>query len=157
MAEKRISYREQRISELEKRRAGRTAATGPTFRLGVPDTAKNPELEYRWINDDARGRLFEMTNNDTWDHVTSDEIALDGRNSGTGTRIERVVGTAENGRPLKAYLCCKPKAWHAEDESTRLSAHNELMAQIRREPVSAAPGGLAADREHAYVPAEARV
>lgn len=157
MAEKRLSYRQQRTAALEARRNGRTTVTGPAFRLSVPDALKNPELEYRWINDDAKGRLFEKTGGDTWDYVTSEEIALDGRNSGNGTRIERVVGTAENGEPLKAYLCCKPKSWYAEDEAARLASHNELMAQIRREPVSVAPAGLAADREHAYTPAEARL
>jgi hypothetical protein len=158
MAEKRLSYRQQRTAALESRRNARTtAAAGPTFRLSVPDALKNPELEYRWINDDAKGRLFEKTGADTWDYVTSEEIALDNRNSGTGTRIERVVGTAENGEPLKAFLCCKPKAWYAEDEAARLASHSELMAQIRREPVSAVPAGLAADREHAYTPAEARM
>ncbi len=157
MAEKRLSYRQQRTAALEKRRASRTTSTGPNFRLSVPDALKSPELEYRWINDDAKGRLFEKTGSDTWDHVTSDELALDDRNSGGGTRIERVVGTAENGAPLKAYLCCKPKAWHAEDEARRLAAHGELMAQIRREPVSVAPAGLASDIAHAYTPAEARV
>lgn len=155
---KELTYREKRIAALEERRSKRNSADGPAFRLGVPAHLKDPTLDYRWSNDDAKGNIYNRTEIDTWDFVTSDEIALDGRNSGPGSRIERIVGVAEDGKPLKAYLMCKPKKWAIEDRLRRNRDHEAVMKQIRERPVPlAGDADLSSDEQHAYIPDEARL
>lgn len=153
-----LSYRAKRIAELEERRKKRTMSAGPNYRLGIPEHLKDPNLEYRWSNDDAKGNIYSRTNVDTWDFVTNDEIALDDRNSGAGTRIERVVGADKEGKPQKAFLLCKPKKWVREDRERRNRPHEELMQQIHAKPVPlGGEADLSTDEEHAYVPREARL
>ena len=153
-----LSYRAKRIAELEQRRKNRTIEAGPNYRLRVPEHLKDPNLEYRWSNDDAKGNIYNRTNIDTWDFVTSDEIALDGNNSGPGSRIERIVGSDKEGKPLKAYLMCKPKKWVHEDRKRRNRPHEELMEQIHSKPIPlGGEADLSTDEQHAYVPREAKL
>ncbi len=153
-----LSYRETRTKELAERRAKRTSEPGPNYRLTVANELKRNDLEYRWINDDAKGNVNYKTNVDTWDFVSADEIANDPRNSANGSRVERLVGTKEDGTPLKAYLCVKPKAWHEEDRIRKNRQHEDIMKQIHTRPVPlAGEADLSADEEHAYVPTEAKL
>ncbi len=155
---KELSYRERRIAELEARHKKRASEPSAKYRLAIPEHQKNVELDYRWVNDDAKGNVHYRTNEDTWDFVTSDEISIDSRNSGTGSRIERVVGVGADGKEMKAYLMCKPKKWAIEDRIRRNRDHEEIMKQIHARPVPL--GGetdLSADEEHAYVPREAQL
>lgn len=158
LVNKELSYREKRIAELEDRRRLRASEIGPNFRLSVPEHLKDQSLTYRWANDDAKGNIYNRTQIDTWDFVTSDEIALDERNTGPGNRIERVVGVGEDGKPLKSYLVCKPKKWAIEDRIKRNKAHEEIMKQIHTRPVPlSGEQDLSADEEHAYIPREAQL
>jgi hypothetical protein len=123
------------------------------YNLGIMGSRKNPDLAYRWINDNEKSRLHVLTKSDTWDFVESDELGLDERNTDTkDSRISRIVGTNKDGSPMRSYLCCKPKEWVSEDRARRVKPHREVIRQINERQVS---GPLAGAGDRAYVAKEA--
>lgn len=158
-----LSFREKRLRELAERRKERSAEYGPSYRLTIPDNVaiylKSNDLVARWINDSDNGRIYDKTQRDTWDFLTSAEVSGDPRNANPDSeRITRRVGTKEDGSPLLTYLCVKPRKWHEEDARKRARPHEEMMAEIRERPVKTLSGDadLSEDEEHAYVPREAK-
>lgn len=158
-----ISFREKREKELAARRQLRMGEYGPSYRLTIPDNIttylKANNLVARWINDNDSGRIYDKTQRDTWDFLTSAEVSDDPRNANPGgERIARRVGTKEDGSPLLSYLCVKPRGWFEEDATKRARPHEEMMAQIRERPVkTSASDDLSDDEEHAYIPQEAKL
>jgi len=149
--------RAEKIEALKARRekyAGNSKATDE-YNLGVPSNLMDPNLDYRWVNDNQNGRFHSLTNNDTWDPVHCDELGLDERNCEPGnTRISRIVGTNRDGTAMRAYLCCKPKEWVAEDRARKLRRHREVIAQIDKDRMT---GPLSQAGDKAYAPREARL
>jgi hypothetical protein len=155
-----LSFREKRQKELEARRKERTGEYGPSYRLTVPSNVQEyldqHGLVGRWVNDDDKGRIYDKTERDTWDFLTTKEVTPDPRNI-NGERIARRVGTKEDGTALFTYLCVKPKKWHDEDARRRARPHEEMMAEIRNRPLkTAADSDLSDDEEHAYIPREVK-
>lgn len=144
-------YRKLRIAEMAKRRASIRQTDGPAFRLSIPEGAMDPKLEYRWVNDE-KGRIQRLTQEDTWDFTTREELGLAGENSGQGTRLERVVGIGEDGQPLKAYLLCKPKEWAEEDRERRRRPFKQQYAQVLQGKTLAVGEGLHKEAQFAYTP-----
>lgn len=101
-----------RIEEERKERRRRTDGTLDrtySLALAVPKEAEErygSDHKFRWINDD-RNRIYQKTQLDDWDKV-------DGVDPIT-------VGTDREGRPMKAYLCKKPKDFYAEDEAKKMA------------------------------------
>jgi hypothetical protein len=67
--------------------------------------------------------------NEDWDFMSWDEIGSNPdqdsmTGEGVGDRVNKVVGTGENGRPIRAYLMKKPKEFYMEDQA----AKEELIA-----------------------------
>lgn len=155
-----LSFREKRQKELEARRKQHTGEYGPSYRLTVPANVQEyldqHGLVGRWINDDDKGRVYDMTERGTWDFLTAKEVGADPRNI-IGERMGRRVGTKEDGTALFTYLCVKPKKWHDEDARRRARPHEEMMAEIRNRPLkTAADSDLSDDEEHAYIPREVK-
>jgi hypothetical protein len=127
-----------------RRRRGDTSETRD-MKLFVPEGEKDPDFEYRWINDvDGGTRIRNMTVHDDWDIVETKTID----NDAEGSKVARGVGTDEHGKGQRAYLCRKPKKFYEEDyraKQARLDAREEEM---RRGPTR--ESGLAPDE--AYVP-----
>lgn len=116
---------------------------GRLGRLSVDESKKDPNYEYRWINDDE-GRM-QMLHGQDWDPVTKSEMGLNSEHEvGTGDNIERVA-TGNT----KAILCKKPKDWYNEDKAHEQRAIDELEESMRRgEPTT--PDGLSGPT--AYIP-----
>lgn len=157
------SFRERREAELTERRKAHSQEYGPSYRLTIPNNIveylKVHDLASRWINDNDSGRIYDKTQRDTWDFLTNAEVSDDPRNAiQNGERIARRVGTKEDGSPLLAYLCVKPRKWFNEDAAKRSKPHEEMMDQIREGPVKTLSSGadLSDDEEHAYIPREAK-
>jgi hypothetical protein len=153
MAAERKLSRADKLEALRARRAKTSLDSDAyKFRLGIMGDQKNPDLDYRWINDNEKARLHVMTKQDTWDFVESDELGMDDRNAEKDSRIKRIVGSSKDGSPMYSYLCCKPKKWVSEDRARRLAPHRETIRQIDAREVS---GKLAAAGDKAYVAKEA--
>jgi len=125
------------------------------MRLGVDDGLKDPDYEYRWINDD-RGRLEAKTQQDDWDIVTDPNIVVDEKNNSIDTRVRRVVGVTSGGQPMYAYFCRKRKEFCDEDRRAKYEARVARRQQMIRSQDSGASGGIVDDPKHMYVPAEAQ-
>jgi hypothetical protein len=95
------------------------------FRTRLSVGERDPNYEYRWINDD-KSRVSALTKQDDWDVVQSDE-----EESHTGaSTVTRQVGTKASGEPLMAYLVRKPKKYADEDRAKRQAALDEQMSAI---------------------------
>lgn len=107
----------RRIEELRARRKERGSinASGLNQKLSVPESMKDPRFEYRWVND-TNVRHHEMKQRD-WDYVDDGAIAQDERNSGTGTRIERIADERTTPAVRKTFLMRKPKEFYEEDKA----------------------------------------
>lgn len=101
---------------------------GYRMRLAIPPKYRDDKAhEYRWINDD-KSRVFELTKEDDWDQVTTDDIdSHDGANT-----VRRQVGTKANGEPLFAHLVRKPKRYCDEDRAKKQRLLDEQMEQLAR-------------------------
>lgn len=126
---------------------------GRSRKLHVPDSVKEPGYVYRWVNDEP-GRLHAKTVEDDWDYVDSKPIAngsAEGadKNSGLGTRIERIVGQTDGGQPLKAFLMRKPAEFHDQDKKREQHDIDERVAGIKR---GQAPTQAGDNGSYAYVP-----
>ncbi len=158
-----LSYREKRLAQLKAKREQHSGDYGPSYRLTIPESVttylEQNGLVARWINDDGRGRIYDKTERDTWDFLTSDEVSGDPRNANPdSSRIARRVGTKEDGSALLTYLCVKPKDWYDVDAKRRAKPHNEMMAQIRNRPIkTAAEADLSDEEETAYIPKEVKL
>jgi len=145
-----------RAKEEQVRRRRRSSDfTGNYLRLGVDESLKDADYEYRWINDD-RGRLEARTKHDDWDFVDDPTMLGDSdKNDKVDTRMRRVVGTGQGGQPMYAYYCKKRKDWCEEDRR----AKSERRTQERQQMIEAqhnGVGGVADDPQHTYIPAEAK-
>jgi hypothetical protein len=146
--------RAEKLEALRARRA-KTTLDGDAYkyRLGIMGDQKNPDLDYRWINDNEKARIHVLTKQDTWDFVESDELGMDDRNADTkDSRISRIVGTNKDGSPMRSYLCCKPKKWVEEDRARRRAPHRDIVSQIDRREVAKS---LSSAGDKAYVAKEA--
>lgn len=121
------------------------------MKLQVPDALKDSNYSYRWINDTAGGRIMDKTQADDWDLVTKEELSKEGytvNSLDTGDQIKRVVGS-QDGQPLYAYLCRKPKEYYEEDKKAEQAKIDEIEQQILRGQNSD-PKGLGGP--NSYVP-----
>lgn len=134
-----------RAAEVKAQRR-RRQDTGPSagLKLHVPENLKDPNFEYRWINDDGR-RVHAKTVMDDWDIVESKEIQGDGQ----GAPVGRLAGKMEGGAPLRALLCRKPKEFYQADKGKEQRAIAEREAAMKQGAVPAA-GGLSGP--NTYIP-----
>lgn len=108
----------RRIEEMRALRRDRNSqdVSGFSQKLSVPEDLKDKRLVYRWVND-ASTRHYEMQQKG-WIYAESMDIAKDARNSGTGTRIERIANERTvRGAPQKTFLMVKPREFYEEDKA----------------------------------------
>jgi hypothetical protein len=153
-----IDPRQDRAGKIDKSRRRRRDSSyfdGHDFQLLVPESEKDHEYVYRWINDD-KYRLSHMTKHDDWDICTVEEFSHDFKNTNDGTQISRIVGKDSSGTPLRAFLCKKLKIYDEEDRARELENLDQLYRQMREGEI---PGGDSISRENPnlrYVPLQAR-
>ena len=102
------------------------------MKLHVPETLKEKNFEYRWVND-RPGRVQQLTKMDDWDTAPIDTE----QNAGEGTVETRVVDKSVGER---AVLLRKPKKFYdadKRDEQKVLDARDEAM---RRAPPQSTEG-----------------
>lgn len=122
MAETRA--REDRKTEELQQRRRRTDDTidgAQRLKLSIPEAVAEKLAaegrEPRWINDEGN-RIHNLTVMDDYDPVAGVE--------------PRVVGTSKDGKPIKAYLHSKPKAFIAEDRERSDAKRREVEAALVR-------------------------
>lgn len=117
----------QHKNERRKKRGG-GELTGT--RLGVAKSKLDFEkFVYRWVND-TPGRMHAKTVEDDWDVVMNDGVKEDATD--LGNAVSQIVGTAPDGKPLKAYLCRKPRGYFDEDQADKSKGLDEQLNQLRR-------------------------
>lgn len=89
--------------------------------LDINKDLLNPDLSYRWVNDDEKGRVSKMTDRD-YQPVPEGSLGKD-----QPTRVR--VGTQKNGSPLYAQLMATPKEWLKE---RRNAAEESRSAREKR-------------------------
>lgn len=123
--------------------------------LGVPRTKlavpKRAGYERRWVNDDDKGRL-QAAQEGGYTFVTDPNLKVgeDGGGDKTDSRVSRIVGRAEGGKPLRAFLMEIPSELYQQDQASKQAALDEMDRAIRK-------GRLRSDgEEHRYVPDDGR-
>lgn len=125
----------------ERRRRRDTVGLGGNFKLHVPETEKDPNFQYRWVNDEP-GRVRQFTVEDDYDVVSSSTVD----SNSMGTTTERVVSQSTG---KNAVLLRKPKKYFEADQAQKQEVINARENAMKRAaPVSAE--GLSGS--HAYVP-----
>lgn len=119
--------------------------------LGVPraklTTPQRAGYNRRWVNDDGKGRL-QAAMEGGYTHVVDPNLKVgeDGGGSATDTRVSRIVGRAEGGKPLRAFLMEIPSELYQADQASKQAALDEVDRAIRK-------GRLVSQgEEHRYVP-----
>lgn len=141
----------KRIEEMRALRKQRNSqdVSGFSQKLSVPEDLKDKRLVYRWVNDTST-RHHEMQQKG-WIYAESMDIAKDARNSGSGTRIERIANErSARGTPQKTFLMVKPREFYDEDkaaEAAKIKAHEQAIngmageqRNVRNEQGAAEPG-----------------
>lgn len=116
--------RTDRITEeaAQRRRRNDTTIDGSQrLKLAIPEEVaqrlKAEGREPRWVNDEGN-RMHQLTKLDDYDRVDGVEA--------------RVVGTTKEGKPIKAYLCSKPKAFIEEDRAKADAPRVEFEKALER-------------------------
>lgn len=129
---------QQKPTRAEETQEGRRRRqdTGPLagLNLNVAEEDRDPNYEYRWINDTGN-RVENKTKRDDWDIVRTEPTLVD--------------KTPRSGAPMKAYLVRKRKDFQQEDQAKRMARLQEQEDSIRRGVVND-PKGLSGPS--AYVP-----
>jgi hypothetical protein len=123
--------------------------------LGVPRTKltapTRPGYQRRWINDDAKGRL-QHAKEGGYTHVEDPNLLVgeDGGGDKTDSRVSRIVGKRDDGKPLRAFLMEIPSELYKEDQASKQAELDEVDRSIRK-------GRLVSQgEEHRYVPDDGR-
>ena len=119
------------------------------LKLHIPESLKDPEFTYRWINDRA-GRVRQMTVEDDWDVVDISKLGADpdpDRNISEGTVLNRVGDKATGERMV---LVRKRKEFYESDRKERYERLNRLEDTMRQKAPPDQQG--LSDADNAYVP-----
>lgn len=123
--------------------------------LGTPEmklTAENREgYVRRWFN--GKGNRLSRAQQAGYTFVEDDTFIGEGaesRNSDIGSAVSQIVGTNEDGSPLRAYLMEIRREWYEEDQAAKQAAIDEREDAIRNGSVNDEQGR----QDNRYVPRE---
>ncbi len=129
----------KRIAEIRARRAERGTIDGPAMRLSVPEERKDPNWDYRWVNDSDM-RIHNMMERD-WDFAESELDVNATTDKGMGTRVERTVNERSmKGQPQKGFLMKKPKEIYDEDQANKEAKRRKLEQSMEKGKAQSAEG-----------------
>lgn len=114
----RQTRQEEVASERRRRKAGSLDRMAE-MKLAIPEKVQtdHPDATFRWINDTGN-RMYFKTQQDDWDKVEG---------------VEPIpVGTSQDGKPVYAHLCRKPKEFWNEDQSAAMEAIAEREKGLAR-------------------------
>ena len=142
---KRGPGRPPRVEEVQKQRRRRTGiGFERNLRLYVPADDKDPNFEYRWVND-REGRVQRLFSED-WDIVSFVEGDKAPNASAEGTQLKRV---ADQHSGLKTVLMRKPKEYYRADKAAEQKLLDERDETMRVGALNS-PEGLSGP--DSYVP-----
>jgi hypothetical protein len=149
-----VRAREDRAEDVRgERRRRKNVGRSSQLRLSIPPHLENdPNYRYYWAVDKP-GRLERLTKQDDYDFVIDKETAADGRNTGTGTRIERHADVDKFGNPVRHFLLRKPMDYHKADEAEKAADRKKLMDAIQRGKTPNEEG-KAIHSDGSYVPSQ---
>ena len=117
------------------------------------DNTPIPGYRTRWFND--TGERIERAKKGGYTHVTKAD--LDGRgavnesaHTDLGAVVSMVVGSQENGQPMRAYRMKIREEWYIQDQAAKALEVKKVEAQIRRGNLPGDQG----DTSNRYVPDE---
>lgn len=122
-----------------KGRSKRVPLGTPRSKLAVE--GKDPNYAYRWVNDQG-GRIQQAEQAD-YEFVGAGEVTVGSgvdRNSEVGDRVSQIVGTKEDGSPMRAYLMRIKREFYEEDQVEKQKEVNAKDAAIQSGSVSGQPG-----------------
>lgn len=114
------------------------------LKLHVPESMKDPNFVYRWVND-RQGRVDQLTKQDDYDIVsTTDASQLTSASEGTVMRrtVDKFTGEG-------AVLLRKPKEYYEADQREKQKPLDERDELLRR---GAVPSSEGLKESEAYVP-----
>lgn len=122
--------REQDAPAATQARKKRVPLGVPRSRLTVPE---RHGYKRRWINDDGKGRL-QAAKEGGYTHVEDPDLMAgqDGGGDRPDSRVSRIVGRAEGGKPLRAFLMEIPSELYQEDQASKQRALDEVDRAIRK-------------------------
>ena len=138
----------------ERRRRKDTDPNTAGMKLAIPESAKDPNYEYRWFIDEP-GRVFQKTVNDDWDLIEAKDLkghADPSLQAENGTRVARFAeknATGSGAQPRKMFLARKRKELHEQDRRARSEALRAKEDAMKRSPAPVA-GGVQGST--AYIP-----
>lgn len=121
--------------ETQERTAKRTPLGVARRKLSLG--AQFPGYKCRWINDSGDRVL--QAQQGGYEHITKEDLEKQGIAVGDestvgtdlGTLVSKVVGTKEDGSPLRAYLMKIRKDWHEEDQLEKQKDIDEVDRALR--------------------------
>lgn len=118
-------------------------------RLKLTAPAKDGKVR-RWVND--KGGRIQQAQEGEYEFVADDGMQIgdpgtDG-NQDLGSRVSRIVGTKEDGRPLSAYLMEIDKEIYDTDQMEKAKKLDEVDSEIRRGSFKQKP------TDNRYIPKE---
>ncbi|QDP58763.1 MAG: hypothetical protein GOVbin1573_50 [Prokaryotic dsDNA virus sp.] len=123
----------KRAAEIRAQRVGRSKnLEHDRFNLGINGDLDTVNYEYRWVNDNERGRLARMQQRG-WDIVRSSETGLEPENATEtelGDAVSVVTGGLKTGEPMRSYLCAIPKEIADEVREAKRIRNNEQMTAL---------------------------
>ncbi len=125
-------------TEQRARRRRESLGTDRNLKLHVPEDKKDPNFEYRWVND-RPGRVQQLTQADDYDVVPG--VTSEGS---TETRV------ADKSSGERAVLLRKPKEFYESDKRSEQKVLDARDESMRRAPPPSAEGLSGSD--NAYVP-----
>lgn len=131
--------RQEQVKERRRRRD--SLGADRNMKLAVPGDFKDPNFEYRWVND-RPGRVQQLYAED-WD-VVDGQSQID--SNSIGTTVKRVADRV-NGE--NTMLMRKPKEFYEEDQLEKKKALDKVDEALRR-GAPPSPEGLAGP--NSYVP-----
>jgi len=133
-------------------RSRRVPMGGPDMKLEVQDT--DDAYVYRWFNDKgSRVQKAQMASYEFAEDIAHVGTGAEDRNSDVGSHISQIVGTKEDGSPLRAYLMRIPRELYEEDQAAKQAPIDELEEQLFSGGMQENPNLGQGD---SYVPAEGR-
>ncbi len=129
--------------KVERRRRQGTGAER-NMKLFVPEDAKDPDFQYRWVNNTA-GRIKQLTEMDDYEVVSSADGRIDPGTS-EGTVIKRTVDRNEGD---EAVLLRKPRHYYESDKAEEQKLLDARDEELRAGKVQ---GSESLTGSEAYVP-----
>lgn len=100
-------------------------------RLGVNLEAMDRQrFKYRWINDEEF-RFFAKTQQDDWTPVYQSSYGEVKDITDLSSAVSVVVGKKEDGSPMRAYLCRKPRQWWEDDQRQKVEDIERMLDEMR--------------------------